>query len=111
MVAVNLVRLLLRPLGYLMFVGALLALSGTAWLLGERHELGFFAGRLARTMWRYPEVTRRGVQMAWLVWAALFAVTLSPVDPIASRWDEVALGAVALFVLWRRYAYSHRGGH
>jgi hypothetical protein len=94
-----------------MFVAALVALSGTAWLLGERHELGFFAGRLARIIWRYPEVTRTGVQMAWLVWAVLFGLALSPIDPIASRWDEVALGALALFVLWRRRAYAPRGGH
>jgi len=108
---VNLVRFLLRPLGYLFFVGSLLALSGTAWLLGERDELGFFAGRLARTVWRYPEVTRRGVQTAWLVWAVLFVLALSPIDPITSRWDEVGLGAVALVVLWRQRAYVHRADH
>jgi hypothetical protein len=45
-----LVRFLLRPFGYLAFVVALLALSGAARLLGETHELGFFAGRLARTV-------------------------------------------------------------
>lgn len=97
-----LVRFLLRPFGYLAFVVALLALSGAARLLGETHELGFFAGRLARTVWRYPEVTRRGVQMAWLVWAVLCGVALSPIDPLATLWDEVALGAAALVVLWRR---------
>ena len=97
-----LVRLLVRPFGYLAFVVALLALSGAARLLGETHELGFFAGRLARTVWRYPEVTRRGVQMAWLMWAVLCGVALSPIDPLATLWDEVALGAAALIVLWRR---------
>ena len=103
-----LVRLLVRPFGYLVFVAALLALSGAARLLGERHELGFFAGRLARTLWRYPEVTRRGVQMAWLMWAVLFGVALSSIDPFATPWDEVGLGAVALVVLWRRLLDGQR---
>ena len=98
----HMVRLIVRPLGYLAFVVALLALSVAARLLGERHELGYFTGRLARMLWRYPEVTRPGVQVAWLVWATLFAIAASPIDPIASSWDEVALGAVALinFVAW-----------
>jgi hypothetical protein len=103
-----LVRCLLRPFGYLAFVVALLALSRAARLLGETNELGFFSGRLARTVWRYPEVTRRGVQMAWLVWAVLFGVALSPIDPLATLWDEVALGAGALTVLWRRLFGGHR---
>jgi hypothetical protein len=104
------VRLLVGPFGYLLFVIALLALSAAARLLGERHELGYFSARLARTVWRYPEVTRRGVQMAWLIWAVLFVIAVSPFDPIASRWDEVALGAVALTVLWHRIAGGHRAG-
>jgi hypothetical protein len=104
---VSLVRFLARPFGYLAFVVALLALSGTARLLGERHELGFFSARLADMIWRYPEVTRGGVRMAWLVWAALFGIALSPVDPIATRWDEVALGTVALLALWRWPADEH----
>src|SRR2546427_1505235 len=57
-----------RPLGYLAFVAALAALSTSAKLLGDEHELGFFAGCLNETIRRYPEVTRRGVQMAWLSW-------------------------------------------
>lgn len=104
----DLMRLLIRPVGYLVFVMAAWALSGASRLLGDRHELGFFAGRLARAVWRYPEVTRRGVQMAWLVWATLFAVALSPIDPFASRWDEVVLAAAALLVLWRRRFGGHR---
>jgi hypothetical protein len=99
-----LLRSFLRPIGYLAFVIALAALSGAASLLGERHELGFFAGRLSRTIWRYPEVVRRGVQMAWLVWAALFAAALSDTTP----WDEAALGALALVVVWRHFARGHR---
>jgi hypothetical protein len=98
-------RLLLactRPFGYLAFVLALAALSASAKLLGEEHELGFFAGRLNEAIRRYPEVTRRGVQMAWLAWLVLLALALSPFDPIASRWDEVLLGAFALAVLWRQ---------
>ena len=100
-----LVRFLLRPFGYLAFVLALGAMSAAAWLLGEEHELGFFAGRVAHMIWRYPEVTRRGVQFAWLAWAVLFVVAVSPISP--THWDEVALGALALGVLWRRFA-AHR---
>lgn len=106
----DMVRLVLRPFGYLAFVVAVLALSVTAALLGERHELGFFSGRLVRMLGRYPEVTRRGVQMAWLVWGALASIAISPIDPIASSWDEVALGAVALFVLWQRSSGGRRAG-
>jgi hypothetical protein len=102
---------LLRPLGYLAFVVALGALSSAARLLGEEHELGFFAGRLNDMIWRYPEVTRRGVQMAWLVWAALFLVAISPVDPISSRWDEVLLVALAIWALWRHLVVSRRAAH
>jgi hypothetical protein len=108
---VHRVRLLVRPFGYLAFVVALLALSAAARVLGERHELGFFSDRLARALWRYPEVTRRGVQMAWLVWAVLFGIALSPIDPLATPWDEVALGAVALTALWRWLFGGHRAGH
>ena len=104
-------RLLLRPLGYLMFVVSLAALSGAAIVLGERHELGFFSGRLARMLWRYPEVTRRGIQVAWLAWATLFVLALSPLDPIASSWDEVALGAVALLAVWHWLAAGKRAEH
>jgi hypothetical protein len=106
----NLLRLLLRPLGYLAFVVALLALSGAAKILGDRHELGFFSGRLARMLWRYPEVTRPGVQIAWLVWAALLVIAVSPIDPIASSWDEVALGALAVIVLWLRTSGGQQAG-
>jgi hypothetical protein len=102
-----LLRLILRPFGYLAFVAGLFALSAAARLLGERHELGFFADRLARAVWRYPEVTRRGVQVAWLVWALLLAVAMSPVDPLATRWDEAALALLALVAL----AYHSYGGH
>jgi hypothetical protein len=91
-----------------MFVVSLLALSAAAILLGDRHELGFFSGRLARIVWRYPEVTRRGVQIAWLGWALLLGLALSPLDPIASSWDEVALGALALAGVWRRLVGAHR---
>jgi hypothetical protein len=105
------VRALLRPFGYLAFVIALAALSGAAWLLGERHELGFFSSRLSRMLWRYPEVTRRGVEAAWFVWTALFVVAVSPLDPIASSWDEVVLVALALGVLWHRIYGANRAEH
>jgi hypothetical protein len=105
---VFLVRLIVRPFGYLSFVLALVALSAAARLLGERHELGFFSERLSRTLWRYPEVTRRGVQVAWLIWAVLFGIAVSPLDPIASRWDEYALAAAALVLLWHRIAGVRR---
>jgi hypothetical protein len=91
-----------RPFGYLAFVLAVAALSASARLLGDEHELGFFAGRLNQTIRRYPEVTRKGVRMAWLSWFVLLAVAVSPIDPIASRWDEVVLVAFAAGVLWRR---------
>ena len=105
------VRLLVRPFGYLAFVFALVALSAAARLLGDEHELGFFSNRLAQMMWRYPELTRRGVQMAWLLWAALFAVAVSPFDPLATPWDEAVLGAAALVVICRQLAVERRGGH
>lgn len=102
------VRSLLRPLGYLTFVLALASLSTAAKLLGERDELGYFSDRLARTLWRYPEITRRGVQMAWVVWVAAFVVALPPLDPLSTPWDEVVLGAAALAFLWRRLVGGHR---
>ena len=102
-------RFVLRPFGYLAFVLALASLSLAAKALGDRDELGYFTDRLARTLWRYPEVTRRGVQMAWLVWAVAFAVSISPYDPLTStRWDEAALAAVAMVVLWRRIVAGQR---
>jgi hypothetical protein len=101
-------RFVLRPFGYLAFVIALAALSSTATLLGDEHELGYFAGRLASTMRRYPEVTRRGIQTARVLWLGAFALALTPIDPLATRWDEVALGAVALGALWHRF-FAARG--
>ncbi len=103
-------RWLARPIGYLAFVGALAALSASSWLLGETHELGFFSGRLAQTLWRYPEVIRRGVQTAWLTWLILFGLALSPIDPLATRWDEAALAAVASGVLWHRLVAAPQAG-
>jgi hypothetical protein len=101
-------RALLAPIGFLAFVVALGALSVAASLLGEEHELGFFAGRLHRM--RYPELTRHGVQMAWLVWIALFCLAVSPLDPITSRWDEVLLLALAAAAVWRRMIGGRRVG-
>ena len=46
-----------------------------------------------------------------LLWAALLAIALSPLDPITIRWDEAVLGAAALPVLWHRLAVARRGGH
>ena len=99
-----LVRLLLRPVGYLAFIVALASLSTAAKLLGDRDELGYFTRRLSEMLWRYPEVTRPGVQAAWFVWLVLFVVALSPLDPITTPWDEVVLGAAALLVAWRASA-------
>jgi hypothetical protein len=99
----QLLRWITRPLGYLMFVVALAALSGAAKLLGNRDDLGFFSEKLSAMLWRYPEVTRPGVQMAWLTWALLFVVAVSPLDPITSSWDEVGLAALALIVLSHRF--------
>jgi hypothetical protein len=98
----------LRPFGYLAFVAALGALSAASKLLGEEHELGFFAGRLNEMIWRYPEVTRRGVQMAWLVWGVLFVVAISPIDPLTTRWDEALLAALGIWALWRHLIFARR---
>jgi hypothetical protein len=102
------VRFLVRPLGYLAFVLALASLSVAARLLGEKDELGFFTGRLASMLWRYPEVTRKGVQIAWVVWAVAFVIALPPLDPLSTPWDEVVLGAAAMAVLWRRTVGGRR---
>jgi hypothetical protein len=92
----------LRPVGYLAFVVALATLSLASRLLGEEDALGYFSGRLSESIRRYPEVTRRGVLMAWVAWALLLALAVSPWDPIASRWDEVALLAIAAGAAWKR---------
>ena len=97
-----------RPFGYLAFVLALASLSLAAKLLGDRDELGYFTGRLADTIWRYPEVTRRGVQIAWVVWTLAFLIALPPLDPLATPWDEAVLGGAAMIVLWRRIVGGHR---
>jgi len=107
---VRVVRFIALPFGYLVFVVAIAALSLAAWLLGDRHELGFFSGRLAQAVWRYPEVTRRGVQIAWLAWAVMLVIALSPVDPLATRWDEVVLGAIGFVAAWRRLFGERRVG-
>jgi hypothetical protein len=104
----QILRAIARPFGYLAFVLALAALSAAAKLLGDRDELGYFTDRLARMIWRYPEVTRRGVQIAWVVWALAFLIALPPLDPLATPWDEVVLGAAAMIVLWRRFVGGHR---
>jgi len=102
------VRFVARPFGYLAFVLALASLSAAAKLLGEKDELGFFTGRLADMLWRYPEVTRKGVQIAWVVWALAFVIALPPLDPLSTPWDEVVLGGAAMIVLWRRTVGGHR---
>jgi hypothetical protein len=86
------------------------ALSAAAKFLGDEHELGFFVGRLNEMIWRYPEVTRAGVRLAWFVWIVLFGIAISPVDPLATPWDEVALGALAVGVLWRQHFGVRRVG-
>jgi hypothetical protein len=101
-------RFLVRPLGYLSFVLALASLSAAAKLLGDKDELGFFSDRLAAMLWRYPEVTRKGVQTAWAVWAVAFLIALPPLDPLSTPWDEIVLGAAAMGVLWRRTFVARR---
>jgi hypothetical protein len=101
-------RLLLQPFGYLAFVLAVASLSACASLLGREHDLGGFAGRLAESIRRYPEVTRRGIRVAWILWAVGLAVSCSPLDPLATWWDEVALVAIAAGLLWHRlFTASH----
>ena len=103
-----LARVLVRPIGHLIFVIALLALTGAAKLLGEKNQLGIICGRLAQAIWRYPDVTRPGIRLAWLLWALLLLVTVSPLGPLATRWDAVALGAVGLSALWHRFFAARR---
>ncbi len=101
--------MVLRPLGYLAFVVALAALSASSRLLGDKHELGFFAGRLSQTLWRYPEVTRRGIAVAWVIWGVLLIVSVSPADPLASDLDELAIGALGALLVLRGLYASRRG--
>jgi hypothetical protein len=61
-------------------------------------------------IWRYPEITRPGVYMAWATWIALFCLAVSPLDPITSRWDEVLLLALAAGAVWRRMIGGRRAG-
>jgi hypothetical protein len=106
------VRVLVRPFGYLAFVLALASLSAASRLLGDKDELGFFTGRLADMLWRYPEVTRKGVQIAWVAWALAFVICISPYDPLTTTpWDEAALAAIAMAVLWRRTRGGRRVEH
>lgn len=100
---------MVRPFGYLAFAAAVALLSVAGWFLGESDELGFFAGRLSRTISRYPEVTRRGVWIAWGVWLVLLVLAVSPISP--THWDEVVLGAIGLAVLWRRHVAGRRVEH
>ena len=101
-------RTIVRPFGYIAFVLELASLSLASKLLGDRDELGYFTGRLADMIWRYPEVTRRGVQMAWVVWTLAFLIALPPLDPLATPWDEAVLAGAAMVVLWRRTVGAHR---
>ena len=89
---------------------ALVMLWATSRLLGERHELGYFSARLHEMVGRYPEITRRGAMAAWVCWGVLFAVAVSPFDPITSRWDEVALLALALLASCHRLVAGRRAG-
>jgi hypothetical protein len=104
-------RMILRPVGSLAFVAALGVLWMSGRLLGAHDDLGFFAQRLHATITRHPEVIRQGLLMAWLLWLFAFVLALSPLDPIASRWDEVLLGGLAVNVLWRRELGLRRAGH
>jgi hypothetical protein len=95
-------RACMRPFGHLAFLLAVWALSASAALLGREHELGGFAGRLRDAIRNHPEVTRRGVRMAWMTWGVLLALACSPLDPFATRWDELALVAAGGGILWQR---------
>ena len=111
MVVGRFLRVVVMPFGYLAFVVALVALSTAAKLLGERNELGYFSDRLARMLWRYPAVTRPGVQIAWLVWAVLLVICVTPIDPLHTAWDQWTLIAGALIVVWRRVGDGSRAEH
>src|SRR6202042_1039925 len=103
-----LARVLVRPIGHLVFVIALLALTGAAKLLGEKNQLGIVCGRLAQAIWRYPDGTRPGFRGAWLLSALLLVIPGSPLRPLAARWDAVPLGAVGLSALWHRFFSARR---
>ena len=107
----SLLRLATRPLGNLAFVCAVSALSIASRLLGDRDELGYFSGRLSQAIWRYPAITRRGVQTAWAAWALMFGVSASPLDPLATWWDAAALASVAAAVRWRALFDQTRPRH
>lgn len=102
-------KLVARPLGHLAFVIAVLALSGAAKLLGENSQLGVISRRLSDSMWAHPDVVRPGIRIAWVLWALLLVVALSPLDPHANRWDAVVLLALGLGAVWRRLFASRRG--
>jgi hypothetical protein len=102
-------RIVTRAAGHLAVLFGIVALTGAARLLGEADELGFFCGRLASAVPRHPEMTRRGVQVVWGIWLALFLIALSPADPITSSWDEVGLAVAAVFAAWRQHGVR-RGG-
>ncbi len=104
----HLARVLVRPLGHLVFVIALLALTGAAKLLGEKNQLGVICDRLAQALWRYPDVTRPGIRVAWMLWAVWLAIAVSPLHPLPTRWDAVVLAAVGLSALWRRFFAARR---
>ncbi|HWG09479.1 MAG TPA: hypothetical protein VN672_10795 [Solirubrobacteraceae bacterium] len=95
-------QLLLRPFGYLAFTVAVWALAICARLLGREHDLGGFAGRLALAFGRHPELTRQGLRVAWTLWGFALVLACSPLDPLATWWDEVVLVAIAAGMLWQR---------
>jgi hypothetical protein len=106
---VNVLRTVLRPFGYLAFVAAVAMLSMAARLLGTKHALGFFAGRLAASIKLYPDVTRRGVQTAWAIWALAFLAAVSPNIALPSPWDVAITGGLGLLGALHHFTATSRG--
>lgn len=102
-------RMCAQPLGYLAFLIAAWALAICSRLLGRGDPLGSFAGRLSDALGRHPDITRPGIRVAWLAWAVLLVLACSPLDPMATWWDELVLAAVAIGCVWHRiFSRPHR---
>lgn len=98
---------LLLPVGHLLFVVGVFVLGLAALALGDDDELGFFTRRVAVPLWRSDEATRRGRQIAAVIYLALIAYVALPMAPADQRLDLalVPIGsAVWAFLRHRRAA-------
>jgi hypothetical protein len=91
-----------------LFVAGMLLLALAAGLLGEDHELGYFSSCISRSVWRYPEVTRRGFQVIAAIFLLLAVLAFTPpdIDGLSPAgwgprgwglgWDGLAYLAIAI---------------